>query len=84
MISRLALLLPFCLLAENRVLLVSLDGLGYQNLTNPQGPGRELTTLHRLAGNGLIAPMQTSFPSKTSAGHAALFTGAWADVNGIY
>jgi predicted AlkP superfamily pyrophosphatase or phosphodiesterase len=85
MVSRLALLLlPFCLLAENRVLLISLDGLGYQNLTNPKGPGRELKTLHRLAHRGLIAPLQTSFPSKTSAGHAALFTGAWAGGNGIF
>lgn len=85
MVSRLVLLLlPFCLLAENRVLLISLDGLGYQNLTNPKGPGRELTTLHRLARRGMIAPLQTSFPSKTSAGHAALFTGAWAGVNGIF
>lgn len=86
MVSRLAplLLLPFCLLAENRVLLISLDGLGYQNLTRRDGPGRELTTLHNLARKGMIAPLQTSFPSKTSAGHAALFTGSWAGVNGIY
>ncbi len=78
-LATLSLQLP----AQNRVLFVSLDGLGYRNLTSDPA-GQELTTLHRLAKAGVIAPLQTAFPSKTSAGHAALFTGAWAGVNGIY
>ncbi|BDC51348.1 hypothetical protein F183_A36640 [Bryobacterales bacterium F-183] len=43
-----------------------------------------MKTLHRLAKRGFVAPLQTTFPSKTAAGHAALFTGAWGSVNGIY
>lgn len=69
---------------DRRVLLVSLDGLGYQNLTSNPVTRREMKTLHRLAERGFVAPMQTTFPSKTAAGHAALFTGAWGSVNGIY
>jgi hypothetical protein len=73
----------FLFAGEARVLFVSLDGLGYQNLTQ-DAAGRELTTLHHLASKGVIAPLQTTFPSKTAAGHAALFTGAWSGVSGIF
>jgi hypothetical protein len=68
---------------QPRVLFVSIDGLGYKNLTGSPA-ARELTVLHRLARHGVLAPLQTSYPSKTSAGHAALFTGAWSGVNGIF
>ncbi len=64
--------------AADNVLLVSVDGLGYRNLTS-SAAGRELTTLHALT----IQPMRTAYPSKTSAGHAALFTGTWSGTNGI-
>lgn len=66
------------------MLFVSLDGLGYQNLTSNPVTAREMKTLNRLARRGFVAPLQTTFPSKTAAGHAALFTGAWGGVNGIY
>ncbi len=76
-------LLSLVAFAESRVLFVSIDGLGYKNLTEDPA-ARELTSLHRLARRGVIAPLQTSFPSKTSAGHAALFTGAWTGVDGFF
>ena len=68
---------------QSRVLFISLDGLGFKNLTEDP-VARELTSLHHLAKRGFLAPLQTSFPSKTAPGHAALFTGAWAGVNGIF
>jgi hypothetical protein len=70
-------------LAESRLLFISIDGLGYKNLTEDSA-AKELTTLDRLIRKGRLAALQTSFPSKTSAGHAALFTGTWAGGNGIY
>ncbi|MBS1833615.1 MAG: alkaline phosphatase family protein [Acidobacteria bacterium] len=75
---------PAAAVDARRVLFVSLDGLGYQNLTSNPVTSREMKTLRRLAKRGFLAPMQTTFPSKTAAGHAALFTGAWGGVNGIY
>jgi predicted AlkP superfamily pyrophosphatase or phosphodiesterase len=71
--------------AQDRLLFISLDGLGYQNLTKDPA-ARELTVLHELAKqqNSIFSALQTSFPSKTAAGHAALFTGAWSGANGIF
>lgn len=66
-----------------RVLLISLDGMGYQFFT--EDPlSRELTSLHRFAKRGAQARgVLSHFPSTTANAHAALWTGAWGDVNGI-
>lgn len=69
--------------AADRVLLLSLDGLGYKILSSDPA-ARELRSLHALAGRGTFTPIRTSFPSKTSAGHAAIFSGKWAGENGVF
>ena len=83
---RILLPLLLCLLplpAAERVLLLSLDGLGYKILS--QDPAaRELTVLHRMGRHGTMIPLRTTFPSKTSAGHAAIFTGKWSGENGVF
>jgi len=71
------------LLAADRVLLVSLDGLGHHILST-DAAARELRVLHHLARRGSFRPLRTTFPSKTSAGHAAIFTGKWAGENGVF
>ena len=72
------------LLAADRTLLLSLDGLGYQILSSDPA-ARELRSLHGIAERGgVMKPLRPAFPSKTSAGHAAIFTGAWVAENGIY
>ena len=66
-----------------RVLLVSLDGLGAATLAGDPA-ARELTRLHALASIGVHAEsLQPHTPSTTANTHAALWTGAWGDVNGI-
>lgn len=70
-------------LAAERVLFLSLDGLGYKILSSDPA-ARELKSLHALARRGTLAPLRTSFPSKTAAGHAAIFTGKWSGENGVY
>jgi len=45
---------------------------------------RRLPHLAQLAARGVAAEYSlSSFPSKTAAGHAALWTGCWSDCNGI-
>lgn len=44
----------------------------------------KLPNVKRLADNGVQASsVVPAWPSKTACGHAAMFTGAWADVNGV-
>jgi predicted AlkP superfamily pyrophosphatase or phosphodiesterase len=44
----------------------------------------ELPNVARLAANGVHAKaVIPGWPSKTAVGHAAIFTGTWADVNGV-
>jgi predicted AlkP superfamily phosphohydrolase/phosphomutase len=76
-------LLVWCALAaplSARVLLISLDGMGQQFLT--EDPlSRELTSLHTFAKKGVQASgVRSHFPSTTAN---ALWTGTWGDVNGI-
>jgi hypothetical protein len=85
--------LRFCLCAvalsllaqpnASRVLLMSLDGVGYQRITiDPVA--RELPTLQRMLRDGAYAEGLTpAFPSTTANGHAALWTGTYAGRNGI-
>jgi predicted AlkP superfamily phosphohydrolase/phosphomutase len=70
--------------AADRVVLISLDGLGQKTWTQDSA-ARELTAFRNLSARGAVAEggMLTAFPSTTANSHAALWTGAWGDVNGI-
>ncbi|WP_031495793.1 alkaline phosphatase family protein [Bryobacter aggregatus] len=76
------LLLPLFAQKQGRVILISLDGMGYQSFTEDPAAA-EMTTLREMAETGIYAPMQAAFPSLTAPGHAALFTGVYGNVNGI-
>jgi predicted AlkP superfamily pyrophosphatase or phosphodiesterase len=67
----------------SHVLLFSLDGMGYQRWT--EDPiSEELSALRGIATIGATAEgVQPHFPSTTANSHAALWTGAYGDVNGI-
>lgn len=66
-----------------RVLLFSLDGMGYQRWTDDPAAA-ELTALRTIARSGVTARgVIPHFPSTTANSHAALWTGAYGDVNGI-
>jgi hypothetical protein len=66
-----------------RVILVSLDGLGTR-LFLDDPVGRELRSLEALRARGVMAGgLVSHMPSTTANTHAALWTGAWGDVNGI-
>lgn len=68
---------------EGRVVLVSLDGLGAQTLADDP-VAAELTRVRALAARGVqAAGVRPHVPSTTANTHAALWTGAWGDVNGI-
>ena len=44
----------------------------------------KLPNVKRIADNGVqSSSVVPAWPSKTACGHAAMFTGAWADVNGV-
>lgn len=87
---RLLFLLPFLVAAlpaapkqSGHVLLFSLDGMGYQRWTDDP-VSEELTALRKLARHGVTASgVVPHFPSTTANSHAALWTGAYGDVNGI-
>lgn len=67
----------------SRVVLVSLDGLGSQTLASDP-VADELTRLRAIAARGVrAAGLQPHTPSTTANTHAALWTGAWGDDNGI-
>lgn len=66
-----------------RVVLVSFDGLGAHTLASDP-VAEELTNLSTLVARGARARgVQPHTPSTTANTHAALWTGAWGDVNGI-
>jgi hypothetical protein len=62
---------------------VSLDGMGYDAFKHdPAASG--MMALRDIAAEGVEAKGVTPhFPSTTANSHAALFTGAWGDINGI-
>jgi hypothetical protein len=71
-------------LASGRVFLVSLDGLGHLTQTLDADVSEELRTLHALTARGVqAAGLVPHVPSTTANTHAAIWTGAWGDVNGI-
>lgn len=66
-----------------RLVLVSWDGAADWVVDRLLAEGR-LPNLAALAARGVRAEHSvTGFPSKTAVGHAALWTGAWGDVDGI-
>jgi predicted AlkP superfamily pyrophosphatase or phosphodiesterase len=68
---------------QSRAILVSLDGSAAGLLDDAVARGI-MPSLARLRERGATATSSLStLPAKTAAGHAALFTGAWSDRNGI-
>ena len=68
---------------QSRAVLVSLDGSAADVLDDAVTRGI-MPSLARLRRRGATATSSLStLPAKTAAGHAALFTGAWSDHNGI-
>jgi hypothetical protein len=68
---------------ERRALLLSLDGASARVLDEAVARG-VMPALARLrrqgsSARGVVAPL----PAKTAPGHAALYTGAWSDRNGV-
>ena len=78
-------LLSCALLAQGapRVVLVSWDGAGYDMTSKLLAEGR-LPNLARMRREGAWTDgMVSSFPTKTAAAHAVLFTGHYGHTNGI-
>jgi predicted AlkP superfamily phosphohydrolase/phosphomutase len=68
---------------RTRAVLVSLDGAAAGVIDDAVSRG-VMPALARLrAGGAAASGSLTSLPAKTAAGHAALYTGAWSDRNGI-
>jgi len=68
---------------QSRAILVSLDGSAAGLLDDAVARGI-MPSLARLRQRGATATSSLStLPAKTAPGHAALFTGAWSDRNGI-
>ncbi len=66
-----------------RAMLISLDSAAQPVLDDAVARG-VMPNLARLRGRGATARgALTTLPAKTAAGHAALYTGAWSDRNGI-
>ncbi len=69
--------------APARLVFISWDGVGAGVLQRLTAEGH-MPNLTALARRGVRAEgVVPSYPSKTAAAHAALFTGAWGDVNGV-
>ena len=75
---------PYAAAAESgRVVLISLDGMGTQ-LFLDDPVAEELVALRAVRARGTMAAgLVPHMPSTTANTHAALWTGAWGDVNGI-
>lgn len=69
--------------AGPKLVIISWDGAPTFVVERMLAEGK-LPNVARLVKDGVSAEsVIPSFPSKTAAGHAAIFTGAWGDVNGI-
>ncbi|MBI1790560.1 MAG: alkaline phosphatase family protein [Acidobacteria bacterium] len=65
------------------MIVASFDGFGYAAWSSDP-VARELRAVRRVAARGVTARgMIAAFPSTTANSHAAMWTGAWSDVNGI-
>ncbi len=68
---------------DGKVILTSLDGLGYR-IWSDDPATQELKTLRRIVARGVLAEgLIQSFPSVTPAGHSAAWTGVYGNVSGI-
>jgi predicted AlkP superfamily phosphohydrolase/phosphomutase len=82
-LTALLVLLATLLEAEPRVIVVSFDGAGYALTSRLLAEGN-LPNLRRLVEEGAWSDgMVTSFPTKTAAAHALLFTGQHGHASGI-
>ncbi len=64
----------------DHLLLVSIDGLSWQELTSRIS---QLPTLQRLQAQGVSGPLESVFPSMTWAAHASLLTGQSPEHHGV-
>ncbi len=81
MLAGLIALLSF--VAPSPMVIVSWDGAPHWVIER-MVEERKLPNLRRLIARGWMADgMQPALPSKTAVTHAALFTGAWGNVNGV-
>lgn len=68
---------------QRRAIILSFDGAGERVIERMLDHG-VMPNLARMRAEGAMADYsRTNFPSKTAAGHAALWTGAYGNVNGI-
>lgn len=68
---------------QRRAVVLSFDGAGERVIERMLDRG-VMPNLARLRAEGVMADYSlANFPSKTAAGHAALWTGAYGNVNGI-
>ena len=82
-VSLVALLSAGVAQGQTRVILASFDGLGQQILDHDPA-ARELRNLQELRESGWAAAgVQPAFPSTTANSHAAIWTGAYGNRNGI-
>ncbi len=69
--------------AAHRVVVLSCDGAGAQMLGRAVAAGRMPQLAAIQAEGAAAAHARTAFGSRTASGHAALWTGAWGNVNGV-
>lgn len=75
--------IPASAAAPSKVVIVSLDGGGERFLEKLVAAGK-MPNLAKIKRNGVQADYAlTNYPSKTAAGHASLWTGAYGNVSGI-
>jgi predicted AlkP superfamily phosphohydrolase/phosphomutase len=68
---------------QRRAIILSFDGAGERVIERMLDHG-VMPNLARMRAEGAMADYaRTNFPSKTAAGHAALWTGAYGNINGI-
>lgn len=68
---------------QRKAVIVSWDGAADWVVDKLLAEGK-LPNVARMRRDGAHAESMTpAFPSKTAVGHAAIFTGAWGDVNGV-
>lgn len=67
----------------HRVVILSCDGLGAVMTARAVAAGKMPRLAALQAEGAMAAQARTAFAGRTAAGHAALWTGAWAHVNGV-
>lgn len=68
--------------ARPRAILVSFDSFNADRLATTL-PAEAIPTFRRMFAANACVPARPAFPSVTAPGHAAIWTGAYGDVNGI-